>query len=308
VQLNRQAADFLKLIAGAPPLESIPVQEHRQREMEGKDLTGERTELAAVDDVVFRTNTGDVRVRVYRPSLSTGLPVVAFAHGGAWAVGNLDTHDHDARDLAARSGAVVVAIDYRLAPEHPFPAGLDDCVGVVRRLLLDGGGLGVDVTRVAVYGESSGGNLLAAACQQLKGEGVVHQILVYPSVDATVAGDNESYRKFGAGYFLATADIVYAIRRYAGDKDPADPHISPSRAGDLSGLPPATILTAEYDALRDEAEDYAARLSNAGVPTNLRRFPGQIHGFVHFAGAIDDGKIARKWLAEQTRLALKGPE
>jgi acetyl esterase len=304
--LNPQAADFLKLAADAPPLESIPVQVHRRMEMDGKDFTGGRTELASVEDVVLRTTAGDVRVRVYWPSLSPALPVVAFAHGGAWAVGNLDTHDHDARDLAAQSGAVVVAIDYRLAPEHPFPAGLDDCVGVVRRLLQDGGGLGVDVTRVAVYGESSGGNLLAAACQILKGEGsgIAHQILIYPATDATAAGANESYRKFGEGYFLATADIVYAFRRYAGDADLADPRISPSLAEDLSGLPPATILTAEYDALRDEAEDYAARLSDAGVPTNLRRFAGQIHAFVHFAGAIEDGMTARTWLAEQTRAAL----
>lgn len=304
--LNPQAADFLKVTADAPPLEAIPVQTHRQIELDGRPLTGKRTDLAAVEDLVLRTTAGDVPVRVYRPSRAVDLPVVAFAHGGAWAVGDLDTHDHDARDLAARSGAVVVAIDYRLTPEHPFPAGLDDCVGVVRRLLQDGAGLGVDVTRVAVYGESSGGNLLAAACQQLRGEGagIAHQILVYPATDATVVGDNESYRKFGEGYFLATADIAYAIHRYAGDADPADPRISPSRAEDLSGLPPATVLTAECDALRDEAEDYAARLRDAGVPTTLRRFAGQIHAFVHFAGAIEDGMAARAWLAEQTRLAL----
>jgi acetyl esterase len=129
-------------------------------------MTGELTELAAVEDQKINTENGMVQVRIYRPSLAGGLPVTAFFHGGAWALGDLDTHDRVARDLAS-SGAVVVAVDYRLAPEDPFPAAYDDCLGVTRRLLEDGAGLDVDRTRVAVAGDSAGGNLAPVACQQL---------------------------------------------------------------------------------------------------------------------------------------------
>ena len=298
--LNPQAAKLLTMIAGAPPLDAVPVDSFRQRVEGAVPLSGEVRQLAAVDDVQI----DEVPVRVYRPSRTTGLPVVAFAHAGAWAAGNLDTPDRLARDLAAESGAVVVAIDYRLAPEHPFPAGLSDCVAVVRRLLADGAGLAVDPARVAVCGESSGGNLLAATCQQLSGvgAGIVHQVLIYPPTDPAGVGDTESFHEFGGGgYFHSAGDIEFVSRVYAGDTDLSDPRISPLRARDLSGLPPATILTAEFDPLRDEAEAYGRKLIDAGVPTTQRRFRGQIHGFVSFAGVIDDAVVARSWIGERLR-------
>ncbi|NMO49911.1 alpha/beta hydrolase [Actinoplanes sp. TBRC 11911] len=299
--LNSQAAELLTMLAGAPPLASTPIEARRQAATRAVSLTGDVTELAAVDDVLVDT----VPVRVYRPSVSPGLPVVAFAHGGGWSIGNLDTHDRMARDLAARSGAVVVAIDFRLAPEHPFPAGLDDCVGVLRRLLQDGAGLAVDPARVAVCGESSGANLLAAACQSLRGTGIVHQVLIYPVLDLAGVGATESYRAFGeSGYFHSTEDIAHIVRDYAGTADVRDPRLSPARAADLSGLPPATILTAELDPVRDEAEAYAGRLGDAGVPVELRRFDGQIHAFVSFAGVLEDGVRGRAWIADRIRQAL----
>jgi acetyl esterase len=305
--LDPQAAEFVKMMAGAPPIETIPISVRREMATNSVSLSGEPKELAAVDDVLLETDAGAVPVRVYRPSLAPGLPVVAFAHGGGWALGNLDTHDRFARDLAAGSDAVIVAIDYRLAPEDPFPAGLDDCAGVVRRLLEDGAGLGVDPARVAVCGESSGGNLLAAACQQLQGvgAGVAHQALLYPVTDLAGVGATESYRQFGGGgYFHSTEDIRFIVQAYAGQADLADPRLSPLRAREMKGLPPATVVTVECDPMRDEAEAYAERLRNAGIPVTLRRFDGQIHAFMSFAGVIEDGALARAWVADQLHEAL----
>jgi acetyl esterase len=306
--LHPQAAAFLEIVAGAPPLETIPIEATRDSAIQAIPRTGAAAELAAVEDVKIETTAGTVAVRVYRPSLAAGLPVAAYFHGAGWVAGNLDTHDRIARDLAAASGVVVVAVDYRLAPELPFPAAYDDCLGVVRRLLEDGAGLGVDPTRVAVTGDSAGGNLAAVACQQLRGvgNGIAHQVLIYPVADAAGVGQTDSYREFGEGYFLTTRDMAYFVRSYAGEADPADVRISPLRAPDLSGLPPATVLTAEYDPLRDEGEAYAMRLRDAGVDVTLRRFDGQVHPFVLLGGLIDDANAARSWLGDRLRSALAG--
>ena len=304
--LHPQAARFLEMVAGAPPLETMPVEANRQSIIDAIALSGEPAELAAVEDQEIKTATGTVPVRVYRPSLASGLPVSAFFHGGGWVIGNLDTHDRVVRDLAVSSGAVVVAVDYRLAPEAPFPAAYDDCLGVVRRLLEDGAGLGVDPTRVAVAGDSAGGNLAAVVCQRLRGvgSGIVHQVLIFPATDAAAVGGTASYREFGEGHFLTTRDMAYFVRSYAGDTDPADVRISPLRATDLSGLPPATVLTAECDPLRDEGEAYARRLEQAGVEVTLRRFDGQVHPFVLLGGIVDDANVARSWLGERLRAAF----
>jgi acetyl esterase len=304
--LHPQAAAFLRMTKGSPPLETIPAETNRKAINDIIPLTGDLTDLVAVETLELETGSGTVPVRVYRPSQAAGLPVAAYFHGAGWVAGNLDTHDRIVRDLAASSGVVMVAVDYRLAPEHPFPAALDDCLGVVRRLLEDGAGLGIDIHRVAVAGDSAGGNLAAVACQQLRGvgSGIKHQVLVFPVTDGAGVGATASYREFGEGYFLSTQDMAFFVRSYAGQIDPSDIRISPLRAPDLSGLPPATILTAEYDPLRDEAETYADKLREAGVTVTLRRFDGQVHPFVIVAGLIDDAKIARSWLGEQFGVAL----
>jgi acetyl esterase len=294
------------MVADAPPLETVDVEATRQSVISAIAMTGEPTELAAIDDVKIEMTVGAVPVRFYRPSLADGLPVCAYFHGAGWVAGNLDTHDRIARDIAASSGVVVVAVDYRLAPEAPFPAALDDCLGVVRRLLEDGAGLGVDPARVAVAGDSAGGNLAAVACQQLRGvgSGIVHQVLICPVTDAAGVGATASYQEFGEGHFLTTRDMAYFVRSYAGKTDSADPRMSPLRADDLSGLPPATVLTAECDPLRDEGEAYARRLREAGVDVTLRRFDGQVHPFVLLGGILDDANVARSWLGERLRAAF----
>jgi acetyl esterase len=300
--LNPQAQTFLEMLGGVPSMDTLTPEENRAGLAAAIPLTGPRTELAGVQDLSIETGSGLVPVRVYRPSLAAGLAATTYFHGGGWVVGNLDSHDTVCRDIAAASGAVVVSVDYRLAPEHPYPAALEDCLGVTRRLLQDGAGLGVDPARIAVAGDSAGGNLAAVAAQRLPG--IAHQVLIFAVLDVAGVGVTGSYREFGSGYFLTQRDMAYFARSYAGGHDPADPLLSPIRAENLRDLPPATIVTAEYDPLRDENEAYARMLEAAGVPVALRRFDGQVHPFHLIGGLIDDALVARKWIGERLLAAL----
>ena len=290
------------MVADAPPLDTCTVEENRAQLAGVIPLTGDAAPLAEVIDATVPGPAGDVRVRVYRPSSEDHLPVVAYFHGGGWMLCDLDTHDTTCRDIACYSGAVVVSVDYRRAPEAPFPAAFDDCLAVTRALLDGSAGFGTDPTRVAVAGDSAGGNLAAGITQALRGTtpSIAHQVLIYPLTDARV-GRTDSYSRFAEGYFLTRRDIEYFLRAYANDADHADPRLSPARAEDLSGLPPATVITAEFDPLRDEGADYAEALSAAGVPTRYECFSGQVHPFVLLGGLIDAAHDARRLIG--TRLA-----
>lgn len=305
--LSPQAAALLADFADTPPIELLPSEEHRQNIRNMINRTGRPAELAVVADDWIETPRRSVPVRIYRPGKADGLPVCVFFHGGGWVAGDLDTHDRICRDVAAVSGVVVVAVDYRLAPEQPFPAAYEDCLGVVRRLLEDGAGLDVDPARVAVAGESAGGNLAAEACLRLRGvgAGIAHQVLIFPVTDAAGVGATESYRRYAEGYYLTARDMAFFVRSYAAHIDPADPRVSPLRAEDLTGLPSATVLTAEFDPLRDEGEAYARRLSEAGSEVRLRRFDGMFHPFILFGGDLDDARSARTWIGERLREALR---
>lgn len=229
----------------------------------------------------------DVPVRVYRPTGEPGLPAIVFCHGGGWVVGSLETHDGICRTLANATGAVVVSVGYRLAPEHPFPAGLSDAYAVLNwvagRRQLD-----IDPGRIAVAGDSAGGNLATALCllaRERRGPAIAAQALVYPAVDLTLS--SASVVQNGEGYGLTAADMRWYVAQYlAAGTPPTDPTASPIHAPDLAGLPPAVVVTAEFDPLRDEGEAYAARLREAGVPVELRRYDGQVHGFLAMAGAV----------------------
>jgi acetyl esterase len=290
------------MTAGAPPAATISPEEIRASAAAAVPMTGPWQELADIQDLTIETASGAVPVRVYRPSLADGLPATTYFHGAGWVAGTLDLFDSVCRDIAAASGAVVVSVDYRLAPEYPFPAALYDCLGVTRRLLQDGAGLGVDPARIAVTGDSAGGNMAAVAAQRLPG--IAAQALIFPVMDVAGVGVTASYRNFGSGYFLTQQDMAYYASSYAGVHNPADPLLSPIRAQSLRGLPPATIITAEYDPLRDEGEAYAALLSEAGVPVELRRFDGQVHPFHLLGGIIDDANVARTWIGERLRATL----
>jgi acetyl esterase len=261
-------------------------------------LFGEPAPLAEVSDDAVRGPNGDVPVRVYRPQRDAVLPAIVHLHGGGWVLGDLDTHDSVCRDLAAGSGCAVVAVDYRLAPEHPFPAALEDSLAAVQAV----GQLGLDPDRVALFGDSAGGGLAAVIARELRGA-IRHQALVYPVCDARV-GATGSYASFAEGYFLTTADMRWFAGHYAAAADPADPRLSPLAADDLTGAAPATIVLAECDPLHDEGVAYARRLEEAGVDVELRVFAGQLHPFVLLAGVIDDGREARAWVARRLAEAL----
>jgi len=252
--------------------------------------TDQRLPLRAVEDLTAPTGAGAVPLRVYTPEAAgdrTGLLV--YFHGGAFFLGSLETHDHLARSLAKQTGMTVVSVGYRLAPENPFPSGLEDCYGAVRWSADHGEQLGWDGRVLAVAGDSSGGNFAAAVAGMAHDDGftaITHQVLYYPSLDLDFDTDRyPSRRENAVGYGLETAGLKPFNAFYLDSgADPYDPLVSPIKRDALSGLPPALIVTAEFDPLRDEGEVYGRQLREAGVPTLVSRYPGAGHGFVqHFS-------------------------
>jgi len=247
--------------------------------------------IATQQDLTIDGAAGPLKARLYRPDDRTGLPLVVYFHGGGFVLCGLDSHDNICRSLARRSGALVLSVDYRLAPEARFPAAADDAVAAVRWAAAHAAQLGADPARLAVAGDSAGGNLAAVASQQLRGNGIVlqHQLLLYPYLDCTdAAADSASYRECGTGYFLSAAELDWYRGQYlANPADAADVRASPLHQRDLHGLPPATIITAEFDPLRDQGEGYGEALQHAGGSATVRRWPGQFHGFISMQGVID---------------------
>ena len=235
---------------------------------------------------------GDLRARVYRPDAAGPLPTVVFLHGGGWVIGDLDTHDNMARNVCRHAEAVVVAVDYRLAPEHPFPAAADDAVAATRWIAQHLDEFGGD-PRLAVAGDSAGGNLAAVVAQALRDDGtpLAAQFLVYPAVDAE--GEYPSRVENAKGYFLEKDTMDWFYGHYAGAwEDAKDARLSPLHHGDLAGLPPAVVVTAEYDPLRDEGEAYGKALEAAGVHAEVLRYDGMIHGFFDMGGASPAAQAA----------------
>lgn len=238
---------------------------------------------------------GELPVRVYTPTAAALQPGVVYFHGGGWVVGNLDSHDRECRELAQKAGCVVVAIDYRLAPEHKFPAAVDDCVAATRWVAAHAAELGIDGRRLAVGGDSAGGNLAAVVAQVLRDGGdtppLRAQLLIYPATD--LLGDYASKDEPGVG-FLHPADTAWFLGHYLrGPADRADPRASPQRAPNLAGLPAAIVAVCEFDPLRDEGNAYAAALQAAGVPTTKLYYPGHIHGFLSLAAVIPSARSAQ---------------
>ena len=232
--------------------------------------------LAAVASVTD-TELAGVPVRVYRPLRSGAAPTVVFMHGGGWMIGDLDTHDASCRLLCRDVGAVVVSVGYRLAPEHPFPAGLDDTYAVLTHVQAHLGDFGRD-DRLGLAGDSAGGNLAAVGAQLAEADGlpVQAQLLVYPAVDLT--GRYESARENATGYLLTADEMRWFTQAYLRGASPRDPRVAPLH-GELAGLPPAVVVTAQYDPLRDQGNAYASALAGAGVRVVHREFEGLIHGF-----------------------------
>ncbi|WP_455288664.1 alpha/beta hydrolase fold domain-containing protein [Cupriavidus necator] len=265
--------------------------------------------IAAQRDLTIDGAAGPLKARLYRPEDGPErLPLVVYFHGGGFVVCGLDSHDNICRSLARRAGALVLSVDYRLAPEAPFPAAADDAVAALRWAAAHAAALGADPGNLAVAGDSAGGNLAAVACQQLRGSAITlrHQLLLYPYLDCTAAATGAaSYQACGEGYFLGAAELAWYRAQYLPDPaDAADVRASPLCQRDLRGLPPATILTAEYDPLRDQGEAYGASLARAEVSATICRWPGQFHGFISMQGMIDAAGEALDMAAAALRRAF----
>jgi acetyl esterase len=246
-----------------------------------------------VEDRTIPGPNGDVPVRIYWPDAAGPLPILVWYHGGGWVIGNVDSADYGCRIMTNAASAIVVSVDYRLAPEFKFPSAPEECYTALQWVVANAEELGGDAGRVAVGGDSAGGNLatvVAIMARDRGGPKLGFQLLVYPVTD--YGFDTASYTENAEGYLLTKNSMVWFWGHYLESPDHGrDPLSSPLKAEDLSGLPPALVLTAEYDPLRDEGEAYARRLQEAGVAVETKRYDGQIHGF--FANpAIDDGREA----------------
>ncbi len=268
--------------SGAPPMYEGTPEAGRALYLQlthGARTPEQLVPVASAEDRTVPGAEGDLRARVYRPEGDGPFPTVVFFHGGGWVIGDLDTHDNMARHVCRGARAVVVAVDYRLAPEHPFPAASDDAVASARWVaqhLDEFGGDG----RLGLAGDSAGGNLAAVVAQVLRDDGtpLAGQFLIYPAVDAE--GEYPSRVENAKGYFLEKDTMDWFYGHYAGSWDDArDARLSPLHGADLAGLPPAVVVTAEFDPLRDEGEAYAKALEAAGVHADVRRYDGMIHGF-----------------------------
>ncbi|HET6828837.1 MAG TPA: alpha/beta hydrolase, partial [Ramlibacter sp.] len=266
-------------------------------------------EVQSVQDLVAQGPAGPIPLRIYRPLGSIPadpLPVLVYYHGGGWVIGDLDTHDTLCRELANGAGCAVVAVDYRMGPEHRFPAAVDDANAALRWVSHNARDLSVDASRIAVGGDSAGGNLAAVAAiaaREAGGPALRFQLLVYPATDMRRTA--ASHTTNGQGYLLTSDTMRYFHDHYIAD--PAhdlDWRASPLLHPELSGLPPAFVLTAGYDPLRDEGLQYAQRLTQAGVSTTLVCFERQIHGFLPMGKVLDEANVAVQLCAAQLRQAL----
>jgi acetyl esterase len=306
--LDPQVRTVLDMMAqsGLPAAWDLPTAADARAQIAATRVPVEPRPVARVEDRVIPGPAGDVPVRIYWPSDEPALPVIVFFHGGGWVICDLDTHDQTARHLAADVGAIVVSVDYRLAPEHKFPAAVDDCYAATVWAAENAASLGGDPNRMAVAGDSAGGNLAAAVPLMIKDRGgpaLRFQLLVYP-VTGTPWDDRVSFVENAEGYMLTTKSMFWFVNHYMNERaDTEHPYFSPTRAADHSGLPPALVITAEYDPLRDEGEAYADRLRAAGVPVRLHRYDGVIHGFFRLPAVIDRSSEALQEAAAAVREA-----
>jgi len=307
--LDPQVKTVLDQLASlnGPPIQELGVTEARALLERLAAIGGPPAEVARVEDRTFAGPAGDVPVRIYRPTDDAGpQPVLVWFHGGGWVLGSIEGSDLTCRDLAAQSGVVIVSVGYRLAPEHPYPSGLGDCYAALVWVTATAGDLGVDPDRVAVGGDSAGGNLaavVALAARDRGGPAVRFQLLVYPVTDALMS--HPSVRDNGQGYMLTDDSMKWFIELYLGERgDPKDPLVSPVYADDLSGLPPALVITAEYDPLRDEGEAYGTRLQRDRVAAKVSRYDGMIHGFFSMGAIVDAARRATAEAADALRGAL----
>jgi acetyl esterase len=304
--LDPQCQALLDLMRerGVPPTHTLTPAEARRLYLERRGFT--QPEPPAIGGVEA-LRAGSIPLRLYRPlaARATPLPALVYFHGGGWTIGDLDTHDVLCRQLCAASDCAVVSVDYRLAPEHPFPAAYDDGLAATRHVQTQAAAWGLDPARIAVGGDSAGGNLAAAVAIALRGAGapLAFQLLIYPATDMRAVAPSHTTR--GQGYMLTADSIAYYRGHYVPDAALwTDPRVSPLLAPDLSGLPPALVLTAAYDPLCDEGRQYADALSLAGGRAQLVCFERQLHGFITMGRVLDEARTAVALCAAVLRQAL----
>lgn len=303
--IDPQIQTLLDMGTGVPATNTLTVAAARAQYEARVALMAQPAEIAAVEERTVAGPDGPLRLRIYRPHGTGPFPLLVFFHGSGFVLCSLDTHDGMCRNLCAGAGCVVVSVDYRLAPEHKFPAPLDDCVFATRWAIQHAGELSADGGRVALAGDSAGGNLAAATALRVRDEGgpaLLGQLLIYPVTDYYTAG-TRSYRDNAEGYGLTRDTMIWFWDHYLADPaDAANPYASPLRAANFAGLPPALVVTAEFDPLCDEGEDYAERLRAAGVPARTSRWDGMNHGFYFWVGIVDKAGAAMAescaWLRE----------
>jgi acetyl esterase len=303
--LHQKAKELLDQLAaaGMPPLGTQSPAETRLAFDAVAAFGGPPEPMAKIDDRRTPGPGGEIPLRIYTPEARGPLPVLVYFHGGGWVIGNFQTHDAVCRLLAKTAPAVVASVDYRLAPEHKFPAAAEDCYAATRWVAENATTIGADPERIAVGGDSAGGNLAAVVClmaRDRKAPKIGFQLLVYPVT--AHAHDTASYRENAEGYLLTRDAMVWFWNHYlTGEGDGRNAYASPLIAEDLRGLPPAMVITAEFDPLRDEGEAYAKRLGEAGVAVKLKRYDGLIHGFFTMCGVFDQARAAVAEAAAEIR-------
>jgi acetyl esterase len=290
-------------------VEGRSVEQAREENLEGVPIvTGPPRPMARVEEMTIPGPVGEMPARLY---VALGAPqppqpLLVYYHGGGWVIGDLETHDGVCRFLAAHAGCRVLSIDYRLAPEHPFPAPVEDAFAAFNWAAEHAADLGADPTRIAVGGDSAGANLSTGVCLQARDRGgprPAMQLLLYPPTD--VVGEQPSRETFAEGFLLTRNDMRWFEDNYLPNGcDPADPRASMMRARDVSGLPPAHVATAGFDPLRDEGEVYAGRMREAGVKVALQRYPGLIHGFANLTAICPSARTAMLEVAGALRMGL----
>jgi acetyl esterase len=307
--IDPQIRALLDMGAGVPATETLSVTQARAQYAARVSLMHPPAAIASVREQSIETPDGALVLRIYTPFGEGCFPLLMFFHGSGFVLCSLETHDGMCRNLCAGAACVVVSVDYRLAPEHKFPAGLDDCLHATRWAAAHAGEFGADHTRIAVAGDSAGGNMAAVVALRIRDEGgpkLCGQVLLYPVTDYHTPG-TRSYEENGQNYGLTRDTMVWFWNHYLKHPSEANsPYASPLRATDLTGLPPAFVSSAEFDPLRDEAEQYADRLTRAEVSTRMIRYNGMNHGFLFWVGLVDAATLAMADVSQWLREAFDG--
>jgi len=296
MSIDPKAKDLLEMMRkmGMRPLSGMSPEEARQMILSTMGETPPTKPIASVSDRMIPGPAGDLPVRIYTPHGTVPFPLLVFFHGGGFVLGDLNTHDHICRNLCAGANCVVMSVEYRLAPENKFPAATDDVLAAARWAAEFAPDIGGDPGRIVVSGDSAGGNLSAVTALRIRDEGgpsLCGQLLIYPATDYFKPG-TPSLRE-NSGYLITIEDMIWFLEHYLNDESEANhPYAFPMRAEDVSNLPPALVITAEYDPLRDEGELYADRLKSSGVAVTLIRYDGMIHGFFNFIGVLHQAQEA----------------